>query len=85
MRSVCYQKHRLIGRLDRAESERKIAIPALGKRDRMPARMASPYDRARTGNNQTRNHQALDPSAATHTLMAIRDAAVIFRHDDSCA
>jgi hypothetical protein len=45
MRSVCYQKHRLIGRLeDRAESEWKIAIPALGKRDRMPARMGSPYD-----------------------------------------
>ena len=66
MRSVCHQKHRLIGRLeDRAESERKIAIPALGKRDRMPARMGSSYDRARTGNNRTRNHQALDPSAAT--------------------
>jgi hypothetical protein len=62
MRSVCYQKHRLIDRPeDRAESERKIAIPALGKRDRMPSRMGSPYDRTRTGNNRSETTKLLIP------------------------
>jgi hypothetical protein len=63
MRSVCYQKHRLIGRQeDRADSERKIAIPALGKRDRMPARMGSPYDLADIGRQIER--LALDHDAS---------------------
>ena len=79
MRSVCYQKHRLIGRLeDRAESERKIAIPALGKRDRMPARMESHMTEPAPETIELETTKLGSQRRYAVHLIAIRDAAVIF-------